>query len=159
MIQRVQSVFLFIVGICMICTFFFPVLKKTSMQGATVELTYLEMTYTAKDKTQKKTKTFYMAILAALAATASIFSISSFKKRLLQMKLGLLTSVLMCGILGLTMYFISQGEGLLGGNVKIGYKSFNVGFYLPVVALIANIMANRYIRKDEKMVRESDRMR
>ena len=158
MIQRVQSVLLFIVGICMVCTFFFPVLKKSNAQWATVELTYLEMTYTAKDKTQKKINTFYMAILAALAAASSFFSISSFKKRLLQMKLGLLNSLLMCGILGVTMYFISQGENLLGG-VNIGYKSFSVGFFLPVVALMANIMANRYIRKDEKMVRESDRMR
>lgn len=157
MIQRVQSVFLAIVAICMVCTFFFPVLKKTNTKGASVELSYTKMTFTAQDKTQKTSPTFYMAILAALAAATSIFSISSFKKRLLQMKLGLLNSLLMAGILAFTMYFISQGEKHIGMN--IGYKSFNVGFYLPLVALVCNIVANRYIRKDERLVRESDRMR
>ncbi len=158
MIQRVQSVFLAIVVVCMVCTFFFPVLKKTNpTKGTTVELSYTQMTFTAADKTQKTTPTFYMAILAALAAATSVFSISSFKKRLLQMKLGLLNSLLMASILGLTMYFISQGESFIGLN--IGYKSFHVGFYLPLVALVCNIVANRYIRKDERLVRESDRMR
>ncbi|EAY30001.1 DUF4293 domain-containing protein [Microscilla marina] len=157
MIQRVQSVFLSIVVVCMVCTFFFPVLKKTNAQGATVELSYTKMTFTAKDKTQKTTPTFYMAILAALAAVTSVFSISSFKKRLLQMKLGLLNSLLMAGILAFTMFFISQGEKFIGMN--IGYKSFGIGFFLPVIALVCNILANRYIRKDERLVRESDRMR
>lgn len=156
MIQRIQSVFLFIVGVCMICTFFFPILKKSN-QGSTIELTYIEMTYTAKDNTKKTTKTFYMAILAAAAAVVSLFSISKFKNRLLQMKLGLLNSLLMCGILAFTMYFISQGEKLV--NISLGYKSFTVGFYLPVAALISNILANRFIRRDEKLVKESDRMR
>ena len=158
MIQRIQSVFLFIVGVCMICTFFFPVLKKSNNQGS-IELTYIEMTYTAKDKASspKKTKTFYMGILAALAAVISLFSVSKFKNRLLQMKLGLLNSLVMCGILGCTMYFISQGEKMIGAN--LGYKNFTVGFYLPIVGLISNILANRFIRKDEKLVRESDRMR
>ncbi|HAS41841.1 MAG TPA: DUF4293 domain-containing protein [Microscillaceae bacterium] len=157
MIQRIQSVFLIIVGVCMICTFFFPVLKKSNSQGS-VELTYIEMTYTAKANNQKKTtKTFYMAILAAVAAVISLFSVSKFKNRLLQMKLGLLNSVVMCGILGFTMYFISQGEKMIGSN--LGYQNFTVGFYLPIVGLISNILANRFIRKDEKLVRESDRMR
>ncbi|OJJ23235.1 hypothetical protein BKI52_02450 [marine bacterium AO1-C] len=157
MIQRIQSVFLLIVGVCMICTFFFPVLKKSTSQGS-IELTYTEMTYTAKATKQKKTtKTFYMAILAAAAAVVSLFAMSKFKNRLLQMKLGLLNSLVMCGILGFTMYFISQGEKMIGSN--LGYQNFTVGFYLPIVGLISNILANRFIRKDEKLVRESDRMR
>ena len=157
MIQRIQSVFLIIVGVCMICTFFFPVLKKSNSQGS-IELNYIEMKYTAKANNQTKTtKTFYMAILAAVAAVVSLFSISKFKNRLLQMKLGLLNSVVMCGILGFTMYFISQGEKMIGSN--LGYQNFTIGFYLPIVGLISNILANRFIRKDEKLVRESDRMR
>lgn len=158
MIQRIQSVFLFIVGVCMICTFFFPVLKKSTSKG-TVELSYTEMTYTAKDKKSpvNTTKTFYMAILAAAAAVVSLYSISQFNKRLVQMKLGLINSLVMCGILGFTMYYISQGEKMIGAS--IGYQNFTVGFYLPIVALISNILANRFIRKDEKLVRESDRMR
>ena len=158
MIQRIQSVFLLIVGVCMICTFFFPVLKKSTSKG-TVELSYTEMTYTAKDKksASNTTKTFYMAILAAAAAVVSLYSISQFNKRLVQMKLGLMNSLVMCGILGFTMYYISQGEKMIGSN--IGYQNFTIGFYLPIVALISNILANRFIRKDEKLVRESDRMR
>ena len=33
------------------------------------------------------------------------------------------------------------------------------GLYLPGAAVIFNLIANRFIRKDEKLVRDSDRIR
>jgi hypothetical protein len=34
-----------------------------------------------------------------------------------------------------------------------------MGLYLPIAAMICNILANRFIRRDENLVRSADRMR
>ena len=42
------------------------------------------------------------------------------------------------------------------GNVEVSY---HVGCYLPVLAIAFLILANRAIKKDEKLVRSLDRIR
>jgi len=52
-----------------------------------------------------------------------------------------------------SVYFASQlAETYPGG--KYGF-----GLYLPGIAVIGNLLANRFIRRDEKLVREADRLR
>ncbi|HOO10052.1 MAG TPA: DUF4293 family protein [Cyclobacteriaceae bacterium] len=34
-----------------------------------------------------------------------------------------------------------------------------MALFLPIVAMVSNMVANRFIRKDEKLVRDSDRLR
>jgi hypothetical protein len=36
---------------------------------------------------------------------------------------------------------------------------FEIGFFVPLLALIFNSLANRFIRRDEKLVRSVDRIR
>ncbi|NJN43252.1 MAG: DUF4293 domain-containing protein [Flammeovirgaceae bacterium] len=36
---------------------------------------------------------------------------------------------------------------------------YGLAFWLPAVAMVSNLIANRFIRKDEKLVRDSERIR
>ena len=91
-----------------------------------------------------------------MAAGVALFSIFQYHDRLRQIKLGALNSLLMAGVVGSSFYFILKAEKMLG----IGQQGqYLFGFYLGMVALLFNSLANRFIRKDEKLVRESDRIR
>lgn len=72
------------------------------------------------------------------------------------MKLCALNAFLMMATLGITAYFIYNGENALGFE---GRGLFRAGFFMPVVGLILNSLASRFIRKDEKLVRSVDRIR
>jgi hypothetical protein len=47
-------------------------------------------------------------------------------------------------------------ESLLQPELQGNYL---MGFYLPVVALLFNLLSNRFIRKDEMLVKSADRIR
>lgn len=103
------------------------------------------------------TYTYFPYVLTAILAVASItlaaIEIRKFNDRLLQLKLGALNSLFMAGMVISAVYFASQlTEKHEGGQ-------FGLGLYLPALAVICNFLANRFIRRDERSVRDSDRLR
>lgn len=163
MIQRVQSIFLFLVAASMIGMLFFPIWNKLDGEkNELVELTAFKFSHTKKDietgeiATVSEGQTFYIAILAIMAAGLALYSISKFNNRLLQMKLGALNSLFMGGVMGLIVYHVYQAEGLIAPTKQGNYL---FAFYLGVSALLFNLLSNRFIRRDEKLVRSADRIR
>jgi hypothetical protein len=61
----------------------------------------------------------------------------------------------MAATVGSAFYFANQ----LIRSHDIVSQQYSLGLYLPVVAVIANFLANRFIMRDEKLVRDSDRLR
>ena len=100
--------------------------------------------------------TWYIAACAALSALVALFEIFRFRNRLTQLKLGFLNVLLMMVVLGSSVYFIFEGEALSANKMQ---GDFEVGIYLPGLALIMNLLANRFIRRDEQLVRSVDRLR
>jgi hypothetical protein len=94
------------------------------------------------------------AILAIAAATLCIIEIGKFENRMLQLKLGLLNSLLMAGTMASAVILAMQT--MQGAQVQGGY---GYALYMPAVAMVCNTVANRFIRKDEKLVRDADRLR
>ena len=95
-----------------------------------------------------------IAILSLAGATVAFISIQKFENRLLQIKLGALNSLLIAGSGFAAAYFAIH---LAKDNHAPG--DFGLGLYLPFVAVVCNAIANRFIRRDEKLVRDSDRLR
>lgn len=164
MIQRIQTLLLLGVAILMGMTNAYYLWGEKSADDQTVAtLTTLKMKVvetagTLKDMSDdtiiREDATWYLGSLSVVAALIAIFSILQFKNRLNQMKLGALNALIMAAMLGLSYYKIYQYEGLIEGQGAI-----SLGFYLPAGAMFMNIIANRFIRKDEKLVKSVDRIR
>lgn len=161
MIQRIQSVFLLIMALVMITLLFMPIWVKGDMDTQEmVILNAFEISH--EDQSGVITKvlatksTVYIAVLAILSAAVSIFSISQYRNRLNQMKLGALNSLLVGGIVVASYIAITKGMKMMDPSM---YGEYKIGFFLPVVALIFNSLSNRFIRRDEKLVQDSNRMR
>ncbi|MFK7901091.1 MAG: DUF4293 domain-containing protein [Cyclobacteriaceae bacterium] len=150
MIQRPQSILLFLAAILMLVGgAFFPILSFETATGCTQELN--SFNYIKCDNGVITTSfTSYIFMIQVVFSLVCIYSIISFKKRKLQMTLGGINSLLGCACLVIIVLLTRNQE------IASGYK---LGFYFPIVAVLCNIIANKLIRKDEKAVKSLDRIR
>lgn len=98
---------------------------------------------------------FIPGILAVLSALVALWEVFSYKNRLTQVKLGALNALLMTGAVVSCIYFIYQLEEM--DPEAMG--SYGIGLGFPMIALVCNLLANRFIRRDERLVRSVDRIR
>ncbi|HEY6144143.1 MAG TPA: DUF4293 domain-containing protein [Flavobacterium sp.] len=95
----------------------------------------------------------YVAILG-LSTTLSLVSIISFKKRQNQFVMGRLNIILNLILLGL---FVYRSLNLSGETPAVSEKG--IGMFLPIVAIVLLVLANKAIKKDEDLVKSVDRLR
>jgi hypothetical protein len=157
MIQRIQSVFLLLLALAMLSVLALPLWHK--VDGLTnQELTLTAFGFTAKGMNLPASTgpVWIIGLLAGASAAVAIFEIFQFRSRGKQLLLGSINLLLITATLGAAFYFSNQGELLL--NIKLE-SQFLAGFYLPTLALLLNLLANRFIRRDEQLVRSMDRLR
>ena len=162
MLQRIQSLFLLVVAIVMVSILFLPMWNKVDVNAQeVVELNAFELVYSSFDESGEFTPmatvdTYWISVMAILAAAVALISIFSYKNRLRQMQLNTLNSLLMGGCLGFVYYYSTKGDQMLNPET-VG--NFQIGFYIIAVGLLFNSLGNRFIRKDERLVRSADRIR
>lgn len=157
MLQRIQTLFLAIISIAMVAFLALPIWNKTALDNAqTAQLTAFRLVH-SQGVQSDVTPVWYVALLAAAVAGIAIFSIFQYRNRVLQSGMCALNSILMTILMALVMYFIfGKANNLFDPNQQ---GNFDFGFYALITALLANVLANRSIRRDEKLVRSQDRMR
>jgi hypothetical protein len=157
MIQRIQTVFLFLIVCCMIALLFITIWSKTDpATGDSMVLTAYSLTGTGALAAASKS-TIAIAILAVAAGSVALYEIFQYRNRLTQIKLGFLNTLTMILLMGACFYYSTYvGEELVAPQMK---GEFEPGFYLPALGLILNVLANRFIKRDEDLVRSVDRLR
>ncbi|MBX0292487.1 DUF4293 domain-containing protein [Hymenobacter sp. HSC-4F20] len=158
MIQRIQSVFLLLLALAMLSVLFLPIWSKTDPASQqTLVLTATKLSYAGSGAGRSvPINSWPIAALSALSAVVALLEIFQYRNRFNQLKLGMVNFLLIVGSIGAGFYYSGIGERLL--NVKIP-GNFEAGFYLPTLALLLNLLANRFIRRDEQLVRSMDRLR
>ncbi len=136
MIQRIQSIYLFIAAVISGgLQFVFHLWEN--MKGALVF---------AKDHMLY----FGLFIASAILAFVTIFL---FKNRKLQFVMGRLNIILNFILLGL---FVYQSLSL-SGETTVSEKG--IGMLLPIISIVFLVLANKAIKKDEDLVKSVDRLR
>ena len=157
MIQRVQSIFMFLGIVAILLVLFFPIWHKTNPDTQEVaQLNVMSLSYQKSGTVVKNTTTAYLVGLVFGSVALGFYSIFSYKNRLKQLRLNLVNIVFIMLILGLFVYFSYQGELLLPKPEKGAY---GFSFFMPAVTVLFYSLANRFIRRDEALVRSADRLR
>lgn len=162
MIQRIQTLFLLGIAICMGIYISLPIWEKISSDGTQRMLldAFGFKTFVLNDQNNwelvSASYPYYIAIAAGLTILVTAYSIFRYDNRLTQIKLGALIALLIMVAVGLSVYVIYQNEMAFDPGVKATPK---IGFFIPLIALMFNSLANRFIRRDEKLVRSVDRLR
>ncbi|PWB28168.1 DUF4293 domain-containing protein [Flavobacterium sp. HTF] len=94
-------------------------------------------------------------VLLGLSTMLSIISIISYKKRQNQFVMGRLNIILNLILLGL---FVYRSLNLSGETVN-AVSEKGIGMFLPIVAIVLLVLANKAIKKDEDLVKSVDRLR
>jgi hypothetical protein len=138
MIQRQQSLWLVLSGVCAFLSYKLPFFSGTKVG--------------AKNLTEKAIldggSNFFLLILTAISLILSLIIIFLYKDRRLQLKLSIAGVIL--SILILVIYFNEMRK--LSGSIALSA--------VFVFAMLAGyIMAARGIRKDEKLIKSLDKLR
>ena len=120
------------------------------------KLEYRQLDDAGQMVTTASKDTYFVAGLAIVSALIAIFSIFQYTNRLRQIQLGALNAMVVMITMFLCLYYILKSESVVSPQLQGTYL---IGFYFPVVALLCNLMANRFIRRDEQLVRSADRIR
>jgi Domain of unknown function (DUF4293) len=146
MIQRIQSVYLFLVEVIFITLFFLPSMgilyANTNIQG---EKTILDMPF--------------FLIAEGVLTLLAVFAITQFKNRPLQIKLcngGVLLSLVILGLISIMPDLFSGAASISKDKVT---TDFLPGFWLIFANPILFFVAGRAVKKDEELVRSADRLR
>ncbi len=158
MLQRIQTVFLMLVALFMLLTFFFPLWTLVDEEGQILNQLFTLKLTRFSTETGELVDIFYpyslVATFAVASATIAIVEITKFNNRLVQMKMGALNSLFMAATMGIGVYFATDLIKLYGSSGKYG-----IALFLPAAAMICNVLANRFIRRDDRLVKSVDRIR
>lgn len=156
MIQRIQTIFMALAALAVLAILFITIWKaENTTTSERITLTAFGVLF-EKGEESRLEGAWYLSALIGLAFGVIIFSISSFKKRLLQVQLNLGAIVLVLCIMGTYFYLLSGAKGQMTG---VWTQAFGIAYYLPIVALVLLYISNRFIKKDEDLVRSADRIR
>ena len=96
-----------------------------------------------------------LLVLYLLGAILAIAAIFLFKRRTVQLRVSIFSFIAI--LLGMVMTLILfLQDPIMGQDVQ---PDDRLGIFFPFLALAALLLAQRFIRKDEKLVRSMDRLR
>ena len=163
MIQRIQTVYLSLAFIAMALLFAFPLAQFFVDNINNTNGSYVFWITGLKNKVPDGLNVFNHIIFFPLIivtvgiAILSLFTIFQYKNRSLQIKL---TSIGVISSVALIMSIFFIYIPLIEKKVNIPpYYLDSIGIYLPLVALVFMVLANRAIKRDDKLVRSADRLR
>ena len=151
MIQRIQSVYLFLVTVLLVVAAFMPLGQWIEADQVTAHLFKPLGVTMANGEFQSTWGLFGILLLSAIIAGCTIFL---FRNRMLQIRMTIFSTILLVGyyiVLGVFAYMLSSD---LNASFQLGWA-----LCLPAVCMVLNYLAFRGIYRDEVMVKAADRLR
>ena len=156
MIQRLQSVYLLLVTVLMSL---FLVMSYAEISLGDNEVIrfycFAIQKHLDDEKTELVRRTLPLVVMVLLSGMTSFVNIFLHRKRPLQMRICVLTSVVLIAQLGLSYFYYSGFKSDYGQD----QASFTLSAIFPVVCIILLMMAYRSIRHDETLVQSYNRIR
>lgn len=152
MVQRIQSIWLLLASLTICCLLFIPMVTTTvgNVEYHLIASGLYQKIGSATTQVESYLPLFISTIAVALMSFINIFN---FKKRTVQKRITIATVVL---IIGLSFWCSQYAQKIPGGLETANY---NVGMFLPVIAILFSILAIRGINNDEKLLKSADRLR
>lgn len=155
MIQRIQSIFMglaavWAVAMVILDPVYFEMVASDTMYELKGQGLFLIT------ELEPQLSSYPVLAVLALLAIIPMGAILRFKDRKLQMKLMRLNMLLALGFVGLAVFYIDRSQNLIGEETDI---TPSVWFYSVAIPIIFSFLANRFIKKDDDMVRSADRLR
>lgn len=155
MIQRIQSVYLFLIALFSSLFLSGSIINFVSGPGSVFKITFASiLKSTEGNGLEVIEKLIPLSVLIILIPIISLVTIFVFKNRKIQMRLALFLMIL-CTLL---VFALIHGSIIIiskfGATITPGFKMI-----LPVLMLILSVLAYLGIKKDDHLVKSYDRLR
>ncbi len=150
MIQRIQSVYLFLVALIASLLYLPSFSFVQSSNGVAKAGIWADGRFNAYDNIS-------LLILTGGIAGIALFTLFMYKNRKAQIKMTYLLMFLIVVVMAIIAWFLYQNI-----NPPTGEKqavTVNLGLIIPILTAILVLLARKYIRRDEGIVRSMDRLR
>ena len=147
MIQRIQTVFLFLSAVFAGILFFTPI-ASFALGNEIVTFTIFGV--------ENQTSALPLLILTILMLMVPFVTIFLYKKRELQLKLSSLNvflNAVFCGLIFL--FYVDKIQESLSSETI----TYVFGTYIPLINMVLSILAMRWIKKDIELIKSVDRLR
>lgn len=151
MIQRIQSLYLFLAAVALSLIFFFPLANFSNNQDVII----FNLCGFTRFSILEHTPTWPLIVLNVISLLLTLTLIGLYKKRLLQIRLTRIALMLNLGFIALT-YFVYGDH--LAKQIKMEIN-YDLGSVLPLIALVFHVLAMYAINKDERLIKSIDRIR
>ncbi len=153
MLQRIQSVYLFLASLVLFALFLFPLVHNVYVGGVP---STIKVTGVYHDTDALQTQSF-VALIGATTVVAILPLILIFlyknRKRQIALCYGLIAV-----IIGFSFWLSQTVKGIIG-DFSMTTNNFGIGALLSTVAIVLVIFAFKAIQRDEKLVKSADRLR
>lgn len=149
MIQRIQTLYLLAVVGLLITGMCLPLGYLVVSAETTYRFTTLSIS--SADHSAASYGLFCILLFGAIIALGTVFL---YKNRKLQIRLSILNSLLLVGFYLACMAYYNVLNANSDGDFRIHWALF-----LPLACIVLNMLAIRAIRKDEMLVKATDRLR
>ena len=149
MIQRIQTLFL-LIALVLEAVLFSQPLAVLQLDDATFYEIFVKG-YVFNNQIQYS---FSLLIFTFITLLLNLIIIFLYKKRILQMRLAIYNTILLIGLQGVIAYTIYATSDNLNAEIFLQYAAI-----LPIIIAILHLIAFKYIKRDEELVRSADRIR
>jgi len=155
MLQRIQSIYLFLAGLAILALFLFPLAHNVYVDNAPLSIT---VTGTYVDAGgQQALKDHFAGLTAATAIIGIIPIIIVFLYKNRKQQITLCYSTILV-IIGYSFWMAQTAKSVVGG-VTLQPANFGIGLFLCPLAIALLILAIKGIQRDEKLIKSADRLR
>ncbi len=154
MIQRIQTVYLFLASAIIFSMFLSPLAEMVDHSG---QYYFFDLTgiYEGVGETAMKIESVLpLRFLLVVTAVLSLLTIFFYKRRILQIRICIFNLMLLIGFYALFLFYYYHTKNRLDAA-----GDFKITVIFPVIAVILVFLATRGIRRDEMLVRSYDRIR
>lgn len=150
MVQRIQSIYLILAAAALGLQFVFPYAAAPADSALDASATFADGVFNLSDR-------LGLLISSSVALGLAIAAFFLFKNRPVQSRItsiGMFAATIVAVMLAAQFFFLINEMGPSMANVK-----YQAGVGMPAISVLLLWLANRAIRKDEALVRSSDRLR
>lgn len=157
MIQRTQSLWLFLASVAILALFLFPYLHFSDAAGVGKALKVTGIFHAVDGLEVREKFYFFQMIVTALIALFPLYIVFLFRNRKLQVRL-IYVEIILVVLLGIWMY-TNSGQVLAESRQFLSARNIGVGFFLLPLNIILLLMAISGIQRDERLIRSAERLR
>lgn len=155
MIQRIQSLYLLLVVILSVITLFSVQVEFLgNEQAVQYLLSYKGIHTTSVGVATPNLNVWSLTALCVLMPLVALITIFLYKRRILQIRLSIINSVLFAGYYALLFLYVWQIGTALNADWHLGFATA-----FPLINIILTFLAIRSIGKDEALIKSLNRLR